>query len=135
MSRCLFCNAGEGFGGHSSTCIYMLYRRPSPYFSITTALGANDSPRTPSLEARVTDDLGALFAANADFFNDATPAPAELPKPDPDYTTYVDAFASAAKNCDHKNAINIRYAREWHCPDCGKYLSRGDLGSSWWMYG
>lgn len=49
----------------------------------------------------------------------------ELPAGTPDMTSYADAFAAAAKACQHRDYEDTMYAkREAKCNDCGKYFKR-----------
>lgn len=136
MSVCFLCFMPTG--KHTPSCLLgsTLERSLLNPYLVSPVLQAygSGSPVTPSLRERVDADLDALVASDPSFFSGDS-APAELPQATPDYTRYLDAHASAVKRCDHANAVNVRYAREWHCPDCGKYLSRADLKGSWWMYG
>lgn len=64
----------------------------------------------------------------------------EMAKPEPDLHTYRDAFASAAENCEHDDATELLYQREWVCDDCHKVLDRDAMrrarGSrSYWSWG
>jgi hypothetical protein len=82
----------------------------------------------PSMREAIADQLGELTAGLDDFAGHD-----ELPRPPRDLTTYADAFASAAAKCEHPDAENILYGREWLCPDCGRYLGRKDMkGRAWW---
>lgn len=71
------------------------------------------------LARRIGDDIETLIDGL-----DWPPAPAELPRPDPDLSRYDDAFAVAAEGCRHRNAIELLYRREWVCEDCHRVVRR-----------
>lgn len=59
---------------------------------------------------------------------------AEMPLPEPDLTSYRDAFASARANCRHDNAIETLHEREWVCDDCSRVIGRDEMrrARGWW---
>jgi hypothetical protein len=108
-------------------------------FSTDGRLYVNRSPSTepkdaPSLRDAVADQVAALTV------DLAGPDGPELPAPERDLTTYADAFASAAKKCDHRDAIETLYGREWVCDTCHRVLDREAMrkarggGGIWGMF-
>ena len=84
----------------------------------------------PEDKAKLTDAVAAqVEALTADF--DGTGGE-ELPSPPKDLTTYRDAWASAAAKCDHQDAIEIMYGREWLCESCHRMLNREDMRKAGW---
>lgn len=91
-------------------------------YGITTSDSTNGQSPRRGLADRVADDVGAL---TADFEGVGG---AELPKPEPDLSTYRDALEHAIANCRHNEVESTMYAKgEYQCQDCGKYLSRADM--------
>lgn len=56
----------------------------------------------------------------------------EMPTPPRDLTTYRDAFESARKKCDHEDAREVLFGREWICDSCHRMLNREDIRKSGW---
>jgi hypothetical protein len=81
---------------------------------------------TKGLRDAVAEQIAAL-TADLDGFAGGE----ELPRPPADLTNYVEAFASAAKNCRHPNATDVLYGREWSCPDCHRVVGRDEMGGRW----
>lgn len=94
--------------------------KPSIY---TLFFGHSTKPekKPRSLADAVGDDVAAL---TADFEGSGGP---EMPAPVRDLDTYHGAFASAAANCLHENAIEMLYGREWTCDDCGRSIDRAEM--------
>jgi hypothetical protein len=80
------------------------------------------APERQTLRDEVSEQIGSLTAGLDGF--EGRP---ELPRPPVDLTTYADAFASAAANCDHANAVMVLYGREWNCPDCFRIVGRDEM--------
>lgn len=83
-------------------------------------------PDTSPLRAAVAEQVEAL---TADFEGTGGE---ELPAPPKDLTTYRDAYASAAAKCDHQDAVEIMYGREWLCESCNRMLNRADMRKAGW---
>ena len=99
----------------------MLNRKYLTYQGIDLSARLDIEPAV-TLEAAVNDQLRSILGtAPADWHGGE-----ELPRPALDLTSYADAFASAAKNCEHENATDVLYGREWHCEDCGRYFDRAE---------
>ena len=83
------------------------------------ALRAGHKSKPPALADAVEAQVAALTATFDGVGGE------ELPQPPRDLTAYDDAFASAAKNCDHPDAEDVAYAkREMYCPTCRRYFKR-----------
>ena len=80
-----------------------------------------DKPVRPNLADTVAAQVQALTASF-----DGVGHP-EMPTPPRDLSTYRDAYADARAHCDHRDAVETLYQREWVCDDCHRVLSRDDL--------
>jgi hypothetical protein len=78
---------------------------------------ARVGPKKETLASAVAAQVAALTAT----FDGETRE--EMPKPEPDLHTYVDALASARKKCQHPHPESTTYSKgEWFCPDCERYF-------------
>jgi hypothetical protein len=94
-----------------------------PPFGRFTEPNANTpGPERRTLRDEVSEQIGSLTAGLDGF--EGRP---ELPRPPVDLTTYADAFASAAANCNHANAVMVLYGREWNCPDCFRIVGCDEM--------
>lgn len=87
-----------------------------------------NQPLTATIK-RQPADFRAVTAAQVDALTEGFDGHGgeELPTPPRDLTTYRDAYASAAANCKHIDAVEVLYQRQWSCDDCGRILNRDDM--------
>jgi hypothetical protein len=99
----------------------LLGNNPMGLFPRSFIVHPDALPKGPSLAERVANDLVALGI-------DTTETVPELPRPEPDLTSYADALEHAIKTCPHRDVTSTMYARgEYQCQDCRKYLSAADM--------
>lgn len=97
---------------------------PATFYIKRLSWGTGDGTMVeqPALRDAVSDQLAAIHdAAPQDWQGHE-----EVPAVPPELTdTYQVAFASAAKNCEHRNSVETLYARrERFCTDCHKFFTR-----------
>lgn len=101
------------------------YGNGSFYTSSGTG-GSSPADAGPSLADAMAKDITALtkgFKGKGG---------TEMPTPERDLHTYRDAFESARENCNHEDARELLYGREWVCDDCQRMLNRQDIRDSNW---